>query len=58
MSWCDPDLVLDLAVVTLTIKSCPGYILETVRSRKLILDTWQGHWLGVVGMQRHNVTLI
>ena len=22
------------------------------------MDTWQGHWLGVVGVQRHSVTLV
>ena len=37
MSWCDLELTFDLAVVTLTYKSYPGYILETVRWRKLIL---------------------
>ena len=38
MSRCDLDLTFDLVVVTLTpIKSCPGYISETVRCRKLIL---------------------
>ena len=36
-SWCDLDLTFDLAVVTITTKSCPGYISETVRCRKLIL---------------------
>ena len=35
-SWSDLDLTFDL-VVTLPIKSCPGYISETVRCRKLIL---------------------
>ena len=30
-------LTFDLAVVTLTYKSCPGYISETVRCRKFIL---------------------
>ena len=37
MSWCDFDLSFDLAIVTLTYKSFLGYILETVRCRKLIL---------------------
>ena len=37
-SWCDLDLTLDLAIVTLTYKSCPDYISETVRCRKLILN--------------------
>ena len=35
-SWCDLDLTFDLAVVTWPIESCPGYISETVRCRKLI----------------------
>ena len=37
MSWCDLDLKFDLTVVTLTYKSCQGYISDTVRCRKLIL---------------------
>ena len=36
MSWYNLDLTLDLAVVTLTNKTCLGYISETVRCRKLI----------------------
>ena len=36
-SWSDLDLTFDIAVVTLTYKSCPGYISESVRCRKLIL---------------------
>ena len=36
MFWCDFDLSFDLAVVTLTIKSYPGYNSETIRSKKLI----------------------
>ena len=36
MSWCDLDLTFDLAVVTLTYKSCPGYISETISYMKLI----------------------
>ena len=35
MSWCDLDLTFDLAVVTL--KSCPGYLSDTIRFGKLIL---------------------
>ena len=35
--WSDLELTFELAVVTLTIKSCPVYISETVRCRKLIL---------------------
>ena len=37
MSWSDLDLTFDLAVVTFTYKSCPGYISETARCRKTIL---------------------
>ena len=36
MSWCDLDLTFDLAVMTLSLKSCLGYISETVRCKKLI----------------------
>ena len=35
MPWCDLDLTLFLR--PLYIKSCPGFILETIRCRKLIL---------------------
>ena len=38
MSWCDLDLVIDPAVVTLTFKFCPDSIGETVSCKKLILD--------------------
>ena len=34
-SWCDLDLTFDLAIMTLTYKIL-GYILETLRCRKLI----------------------
>ena len=37
MSWCDLDLIFDLAVVTLTYKTLSGYISEMVSCRKLIL---------------------
>ena len=30
-SWSDLDLTFHLAIMTLTYKSCPGYISETVR---------------------------
>ena len=33
----DLDLISDLAVGTLTLKSCSGYFSETVRGRRLIL---------------------
>ena len=30
-----------------------------LRNRKVWeVDTWQGHWLGIVGVQRRGVTLI
>ena len=38
VSLCDLDLTFDLAVVTLTFKSCPGYISETIRCKKLSLS--------------------
>ena len=38
MSWCDLDYAFDLSVVTVSFKSCLGYISETVRYRKLKLD--------------------
>ena len=56
LSWCDLDLTFDLAVVTLTFKSYPGYISETVRCRKLILG--RDILVGVLGVQHHDVTLI
>ena len=37
MSWSDLDLTFDLTLVTFTYKSCPDYISEIVRCRKLIL---------------------
>ena len=57
MSWCDLDLNFELAVVTLTYKSCLGYISETLRCSKLI-QVWYGHWLGVVGVHHNGVVLI
>ena len=36
-SWCDFDLTFDLVIVSLTYKTCLGYISETVRCMKLIL---------------------
>ena len=53
ISWCDPDLTFNLAIVTLTLKICPSYISETVICRKLILV---GHWSEGVGLQ-HRITL-
>ena len=55
-SWCDLDLTFNLAVVTLTYKILSGLYLG---NRKVYeFDTWEGHWLGGVGVQRHGVTLI
>ena len=55
-SWCDLDLTFDLGIVTLTYKILSGLYL---RNRKVLqVDTLLGHWLGVVGVQRHGVTLI
>ena len=36
MAWCNLDFTFDLAVVTVTFKSCLGFISETVRCWKLI----------------------
>ena len=38
MSWCDLDLTFDFAIANLVLKSCQGYISETVRCRKFIID--------------------
>ena len=38
MSWSDLDLTFDPVVVTLTYKILSGYILETIRCRKLMLS--------------------
>ena len=38
ISWFDFDLIFDLAVVTLIYEICLGYISETVRCMKFILD--------------------
>ena len=55
-SWCDLDLTFDLAVVTLTYKILSGLYLG---NRKLLeVDTWEGYWLGGLGMQRHGLPLI
>ena len=37
MSWCDLDLIFDLAVVTLTYKILSQLYLRNVRCRKLML---------------------
>ena len=36
-SWYDFGLTFDFTIVTLTLKSCLGYIPETIRCRKWIL---------------------
>ena len=55
-SWSDLDLTFDLAVVTLTYKILSGLYLinRTVQE----VDTWLGHWLGGVGVQRHGLIRI
>ena len=37
MSWFDLDLTFDFAVVTISLQSCPGYFLDSVRCRRLTL---------------------
>ena len=37
-SLCELDLTFEIAIVTLSLKICPGYSSETVRCRNLILD--------------------
>ena len=44
-SWCDLDLIFNLAAVTLSLKSCLDYILETTRCRKRILGRDIGYWV-------------
>ena len=53
--WCDLDLTFDLALVTLTYKILSGLYLGNCRLQEV--DTWQGHWLGVVGVQCHGCDL-
>ena len=43
MSWCDLDLTLDFAVVTLTYKILSGLYLGYCNVWEV--DTWKGHWL-------------
>ena len=54
-SWCDLDLIIDIAIVTLTLKSCPGYIMETIRVRSLYLG---GTLIMCIGVQCDDVTLV
>ena len=49
MSWCDLDLIFDLAVVTLTYKILSRLYLRNYKVWEV--DTWYGHWLGSVGVQ-------
>ena len=55
-SWHDLDLTFDLAIVTLSLKIL--FELYPGNHKLWKVDTWQGHWLGVVGVQCHFVTLI
>ena len=55
-SWSDLDLTFDLAVVTLTYKILSGLYLGNCKVWEV--DTWLGHWLGVVSVQCRGVTLI
>ena len=55
-SWCDLDLTFDLSVVTLIYKILFGLYLRNCKVYEV--DTWLGHWLWGVCMQRHGVTLI
>ena len=54
MSWWDPVLTFDLAVVTLNFKSCLSYMLETMRCRKLLLRRNTGLGLGIHITGLHN----
>ena len=55
-SWSDQDLTFDLAVVTLTYKILTGLYLGNREVYEV--DTYQEHWLGGVGVDRHGLTLI
>ena len=55
-SWSDLDLSFDLAVVTLTYKILSRVYLGNCKVQEV--DIWYGHWLGVVDVQCHGVTLI
>ena len=52
-SWYDLGLNFDIAVMTLNLKSCPSYILETVNFRKLMLA--RDICLGSVAVQCQSV---
>ena len=51
-----PYSTFDLALVTLTCKILSGLYLRNRKEYEV--DTWYGHWLGVVGGQCHGVALI
>ena len=53
---CDLDLTFDLAVATLTYKILSRLYLRDCKVWEV--DTWYEHWLGVVGVQHHGLTLI
>ena len=55
-SLCILDMMFDLIVVTLTFKILSGLYLRNHKMQEV--ELWWGHWLGVVGVQRHGVTLI
>ena len=52
-SWCDLDLIFDLAVVTVSLKILSGLYLGNRVGSFLV-----GALIGGVGVQRHGVTLI
>ena len=56
MSWYELDLTFNLSVVTLTYKILSGLYFGNCKVKEV--DTWSGHWLGDVGVQCHNVTLL
>ena len=55
-SLCHLNLTFDLAVVNLTYKILSWQYLRNCKVQEV--DTWWGHRWGIVGVQRHGVTLI
>ena len=56
-SWCDLDLIFDLAVVTLIYSILSLLYLGNCKVREV--DTFKkGHYLGSDGVSHHRVTLI
>ena len=53
-SWCDLDLTFGFVVVTLVGKILSGLYLGNHKVKEV--DTWYGHWLGGVDVQRHDMT--